>query len=226
MRNLAVFVLASIVAVSGCGLFKKGDADAGSLADLLADAGAGATTTTAPPITAANSAAVARFATETAVSETRFIASVSTPRTSPKSGTIVATLKVGTEVTRVATNSGDSLITFADPANPTVTLMGWVTDAAFTATIVKKIVDAGVDSGAVAAVVDAGAPAAAADAGGFGTFSCQPGKSAVNLAGKAQCRKSCLQNSDCKNKKPCLAAVSPPQANPPNAPVKACLEEP
>lgn len=226
MRKLVVCMLASVAVIGGCGLFKKADPDAGALATEAVDSGP--TTETAPPVAAANAAAVARFASETPVSETRFIASVTQPRVSPRTGTPVATLKVGTEVTRVATNASDSLITFADPANPTVTLMGWVTDAAFTAQIVKKVVvDAGVDSGTtVATVVDAGgANAAGADAG-FGTFSCSPGKSPVNLAGKSVCRKTCVRDQDCKNKKPCLAGNMPPNTATPNAPVRACMEEP
>lgn len=220
MRNLTVFMLASIVTLAGCDLLKRTPADAGA---TVVEVEAGVPPATSPPVVAANSAAVARFPSETAVSEGRVIASQTTPRVSPKSGAIVSTLKVGTEVTRVATNGTDSLITFQDPVNPTVTLMGWVTDAAFTATIVpKKIVDAGVDSGvAVAVVVDAGPPAVAVvDAGTPKIeFACKPGESAIFLNGKAQCKKTCVANKDCKNNT-CSSGLSPK-----NVQVKVCLSD-
>lgn len=217
MRNLTVLMLASIVALAGCDLLKKKTEDAGvedaaaaaaPTAEVLDAAPPGAT-----PVTAANAAAVARFAAETALDEDRVIASQTQPRTSPGGGSVVATLKVGTQVERIASNGKDSLIQFQDPVNTTVTLMGWVTDAAFTAAVVphKKVVDAGAEAGAAAVVVaDAGAAAATVvDAGAVKIdFACPPGKSGiVAQSGKQECHKSCNVNNDCKNKQ-CQSATS------------------
>ncbi|MBX3232778.1 MAG: hypothetical protein KIT84_43655 [Labilithrix sp.] len=211
MRNLTVFMLASIVAVTGCDMLKKKTDEAATPEASVAEEEVplDAAPPDSTPVTAANAAAVARFATETPLDEDRVIATQATPRTSPGGANIVATLKVGTQVERIATNGKDSLIQFQDPSNPTVTLMGWVTDAAFTSTVVPhKKVDAGADSGAVAvATADAGAPATVVDAGAA-PFACPPGKTAIlSAAGKNECHKSCTINNECKNKQ-CSTATA------------------
>lgn len=205
-------VALSFAALTGCGLLgKKGD-DAGAPADLGAAIDAAAAPTAPGAPTGKNAAAIAHFQTETALNEPKVIGQTATPKTSPGAGQVVGTLKTGTTVTRVASNSGYSLIVFPDPNVPSDNLMGWVSDAAFSAAVVAKPVDAGttavVDAGAApVAVVDAGAPVAVVDAGPP-KLVCKPGFAPV-VIGTPGCRRTCAASSECKTK----PAVCAPAAN-------------
>lgn len=197
-----------LVFVAGCGLLGKKGEDAGVDMSTAIDAAAAPTPPGAP--VGKNAAAVARFATEAPVDEPKQIGQTATPRTSPGGGTVVATLKTGTVVTRIATNAGHSLIVFPDPNVPADNLMGWVPDSAFSAAVVPRPPrpDAGVDAGA-AAPVDAGAPAVV-DAGppGWKPTTCTKEKNiAVKTATGYACRHLCTDNKECtKGTKKCEQA--------------------
>lgn len=225
MRIPATFVL---VFVAGCGLIggKKGE-DAGAPAETPpTDAIDAAAAVTAPgaPI-GKNAANVARFQSETAVNEPKVIGQTATPRTSPGGGSIVATLKAGTTVTRIATNHSASLIVFPDPSAPADNLMGWVTEAAFSAAVVVRVDSGIVDSGTVA-VVDAGPPAVV-DAGKPAP-NCKAGTSPVQIPPGSNwgCRKICTADKDCvKGTKKCETQnVYQPAAGAPTT-VKACHDD-
>jgi hypothetical protein len=216
-----------LVFVAGCGLLgKKGD-DAGVDMSTAIDAAAAATPAGAP--IGKNAAAVARFATEAAVDEPKMIGQTATPRTQPSGGAVVATLKTGTIVTRIATNAGHSLIVFPDPNVPADNLMGWVTDAAFSAAVVPRPPrpDAGADAGA--APVDAGPPPVV-DAGppGWEPTTCTKEKNvAVKTPTGYACRHVCTDNKECtKGTKKCetVELYNPePGKTPP--PTKACHDD-
>jgi hypothetical protein len=223
MRIPATVVL--LLALSGCGLLGKKSEDAGAPAADMAgtiDAAAAVAAPGAP--VGKNAASVARFATEVAMNEPKVIGQTATPRTSPQGATIVATLKTGTAVTRIATNAGNSLIVFPDPNVPTDNLMGWVTEAAFSAAaVVVHHADAGTDAGAVTATaVDAGAPAVV-DAGPP-PITCKPGYQRVQLSAGAAavCRRACSADKDCKSSKSCQTANADHPATGQPSTVKVC----
>lgn len=199
MRNLTALFVLSLVTLTGCGLLKKAGADAGtdggtavadnSAADAAPEAAAAA------PV-GKNAAQVARFGSEVAMNQPMVLGQTSFPRTSPNTGTVVATLHPGTAVTRIATNGpNENLIVFADPNVPTDNLMGWVTEAAFTAAVVGVHHEPLHDGG----VVDAGAaPAATATTP---SVTCAAGQIAVQQVGnKVVCKKTCAKDADCPHK--------------------------
>ncbi len=211
MRKL--FVASALLALlAGCQLLKKKDdadaaADAAAAAVVDTDAAsATAAADAAPaaptpaPVTAKNSADVARFPGESPVPDDDMkLASVGTARTSPKSGAIVATIKPGTDVTKVAEYQSSILVTFADPKDASSTLMGWIGTESFTAPVVKKV-----DGGVVvdAGVRDAAAPPAPVDAGAAKKeLNCPANFVAVVLGDRTTCRKRCTKDTDCKDKK-------------------------
>lgn len=208
MRTSATLLL---VFVAGCGLIGGKKEDAGTEATPGAIDAAAVVAEPGAPI-GKNVAAVARFQSETAMNEPKVIGQVSTPRTSPGGGTIVATLKPQTVVTRIAMNGTASLIVFPDPNVPTDMLMGWVTEAAFSSVVLPKV-DAGVkvvDAGV--AVVDAGPPApVVVDAGpAWVATKCSKANTiAVKLGATTAwaCRPICASNAQClKGKKTCEQA--------------------
>lgn len=215
-----------LVFVTGCGLLGKKEQDAGADLANAIDAAAVVSTPGAP--SGKNAAAVARFATEVAMDEPKMIGQTATPRTSPSGGSVVATLKTGTVVTRIATNAGHSLIVFPDPNVPADNLMGWVTDAAFSAAVLPKK-DAGVVVDSGAAPVDAGPPAPV-DAGppAWKPTTCTKAANiAVKQAGGAwACRHTCADNKECtKGKKLCeqVDLYNPEPGKPTTA--KACHDD-
>src|SRR5690606_28612682 len=136
MRKLALLsgLLPCLLILAGCP--KKGGDDADAAAEAAApepepDAAAAATEPppeTAPPVPEAkNKADVARFEAETKVDDddTRPIAPVYA-RTSPKSGSIVASVKPGTDIHKHAEYKDCYLVSFPDPKDPSSTLMGWI----------------------------------------------------------------------------------------------------
>lgn len=191
MRKVAlVFCL---VVLAGCPKKKTDDG-----ADAASEAAAAQETPTtddaaaaAPPTlpTAKNEGDVARYKAETSLGDDDDkITVTSIARTSPKSGTVVATLKPGTEVGKVAGYQESVLITFVDPKDANITLMGWVGKEAFAAAVVQ--LDAGKKP-----VVDAGPPKDA----GPPAFTCPKGNEAINLAAGPACKKKCSKDAECQS---------------------------
>lgn len=214
MRN-ALFAagLISSAALLGCPFKKGGDADAAADAASApeAEAPAAAVVDAAPTpalVHAKNSADVARFPGETPVSDDDLkLASTGSARTSPKTGTVVATLKPGTDVQKIAEYQSSILVAFVDPNDASSTLMGWIAKESFSAPAVSTKRDAGA-SDAAAPVADAGKAADAghadagkvADAGGADAkkLTCATGQVAVVLSKDPVCRKKCTKDADCK----------------------------
>ena len=205
MRKLVLLsgLLPCLLLLAGCPK-KGGDADAAAEAAAPDPAEAGAAATNAPPVPdAKNKADVARFQNETAISDDETKpANFVNARTSPKGGSVVASLKPGTDVHKHAEYQDCFLVTFADPKDANTTLMGWIEKTSFTWVAPK---DAGpkdaaaadaapVDAGAV--VVDAGPPKCAAT------------EALVTLsAASTLCKKKCTKDADCKNG-PCSPATN------------------
>ena len=215
MRNAtlaAAFISCAALVLGGCHLLKKdGDADAAADATTApeAEAPAAVVDAEAPPSPVAdakNSADVARFPAETPVSDDDLkLASTGIARTSPKTGTVVATLKPGTDVLKIAEYQSSILVTLADPRDASSTLMGWIGKESFSAPPASAKRDAGAsDAGAGEKVADAGAKVADAgakvDAGGGDAKkpACAAGQVSVVLAKDPVCRKKCAKDADCK----------------------------
>lgn len=191
MRKILLLTVATCaVVLIGCPKKKGDDADAASDAAAASDAEAAIDAAAAPAINAKNSADVARFAAETPMNEAAKTASMAVIRTSPKGGNTVATLKAGTDVTKVATYQEAFLITFADPKDAASTLMGWVGKEGFVAYVPPK------DAGIKDATVDA-APAVV-DAGSSGTLKCPLGYAPVIITAAPVCKRKCQKDADCK----------------------------
>jgi hypothetical protein len=202
MRNKFLAVGLACAFVVGCQYLKKNGADAGDAAvtdaavTTVAEAEAPAAVTDAAPasapaaVTAKNVADVARFPAETAVTDDDLkLASVAYARTSPKTGTVVATLQPGADVMKIAEYQNSILVTFADPKAASSTLMGWIGKESFTATAIVKKLDGG--------VTDAAAPPALVDAGAK-KLTCPANMVAVVLSKDPTCRKKCTKDSECK----------------------------
>lgn len=209
-KPLLVVAIASwFVAVTGCDKLKSltGGGDAGE------DATVDAAVTPAPVETASaavadppakNAADIARFPAETKLGNAadKILALSAAARTVPRAGALVATLKSGTDVVKIAEHQDAVLVAFPDPKDPAEHLEGWVTKDAFVAPAVPAPV---VDGGAVVAdagVKDAAVDAAVAvvDAGKASGPACAAGQEAVNGFGKDPvCKKKCAADKDCKN---------------------------
>ncbi|MDB4933727.1 MAG: hypothetical protein JWP87_699 [Labilithrix sp.] len=186
MRKLFLLsVLAPCVALlAGCPKKPAADADAG---DEAAAPVAVVDAAPAAPV-AKNVNDVARFPAEKPVTDDaqKTIDLFASVKTGCKSGTQVALMKAGTDPVKIAEFQDCLLVTFPDPKDATVTLMGWIPKDAFTRV---TLVDAGIKDAAVDAPVDA-APAA---------FKCPAGQEAiVNLGTAPVCRKKCVTEKDCK----------------------------
>jgi hypothetical protein len=203
MRKLLVAggLISCAVVILGCPLLKKKDEGGDAASDAAALVAE--TEAAAPPagdaaaapavVTAKNSADVARYPAETPVSDDDLkLASTASARTSPKTGTVVANLNPGTDVTKIAEHQNSLLVTFADPKDANTTLMGWIGKEAFTHVAVVKrdggVSDGGVSDAAVPAAVDAGAK----------KLTCAQGSVAVVLAKDPVCRKKCTKDAECK----------------------------
>ena len=165
---------------------KKDDgADAGD------EAGPVVAVDAAPPPAAApvakNAPDVARFPAEKPVADddAKTVDLFTQAKTGCKSGNNVALLKSGTDPFKIAEFQDCLLVTFTDPKDAAVTLMGWIPKAAF---VLSAPRDAGVRDAAVDAAV-AVLPA-----------KCPAGQeTVVNVAGGAGvCRKKCTADKDCK----------------------------
>jgi hypothetical protein len=109
---------------------------------------------------AANEAAVTRYPDETAVNGMPqtvhwAVASVRT-QASGTAGDVVATIKAGTEVTKIADRQSFSLVVFADPGDPSRKDMGWVSSAVFSPEPAHKRVAAHCTGGQVPILLPAG----------------------------------------------------------------------
>lgn len=195
MRSLLlVSVLSCAALILGCPKKKDDGGDASADAAVVAveppaavvDAGVPATPVA---VNAKNVAEVARFPAETVITDDEAkLAQITPARTSPKTGNVVATLKPSSDVTKLAEYQNCYLVTFADPKDATVTLMGWIGKEYFTApAIVKTDAGAKLDAGAVV-VPDAG-PA---------KLTCATGQTAVVLSKDPICKKKCTKDADCK----------------------------
>ncbi|MBS2011315.1 MAG: hypothetical protein JST00_00270 [Deltaproteobacteria bacterium] len=190
----SLLVLAPFFGVLATGCPKKGggDQDAAPEAAPVVEAAEAA----APAPVAKNAADISRFGAEKPIANetAKLVDAFNTVRTGPGQGQTVATLKAGTDVTKIAEHQNSFLITFADPKDANTLLMGWVGKGAFVADIV--IVDAGPKD---AAVVDAAKPPVP-DAGPAGP--CPPGQELIVglVANRAVCKKRCTAVTDCSNK--------------------------
>lgn len=189
----SLFVLTPFFALLATGCPKKGgdEQDAAPEAAPVAEVPEAA----APAPVAKNAADVSRFGAEKPVANevAKLVDAFNTVRTGPGQGSTVATLRAGTDVTKIAEHQNNFLITFADPKDPASVLMGWVAKGAFVADI---IVDAGLRD---AAVVDAAKPPVP-DAGPAGA--CPAGQELIVglVANRAVCKKRCASVADCSNK--------------------------
>ena len=208
MRLLLVTtVLSCAVLALGCPKKKGEGADAAADAAVEAEAAVDPAVDAAPEpaapvvVNAKNIGEIARFPAETPVTDDDAkLAQTAQARTSPKTGAVVATLKPTSDVNKIAEYQGAYLVTFADPKDANVTLMGWIGKESFTApTIVKTDAgvkaDAGVKTDAGAVVVDAGA--AKPDAGPA-KLACATGQVPVVLSKDPVCKKKCTKDADCK----------------------------
>jgi hypothetical protein len=193
MRKLfLVSVLLPCVAVlAGCPK-KKDDAPAAPDAEVAAVAPVVDAAPAAP--VAKNAADIARFpAGEKAIADDdqKTFDLFTQVKTGPKQGANVALIKAGTDTFKIAEFQDCVLVTFADPKDATVTLMGWIPKNAYTK---ETIVDAGIKDAAKDAPVDA-APADAAPP----PLKCAAGQEAVdNIGTTTVCRKKCSTDKDCK----------------------------
>jgi len=142
--------------LSGCPHKQAATADAGP-----EDSGATAAVeaAAAAPL-AANEAAVTRYPDESAVNGTSQtvrwpVANVRT-QASAAGGDLVAAIKSGTEVQKIAEHQAYSLVVFADPTDSSRKDMGWVSDAVFAPEPAHKRVPAHCGGGQVAILLPAG----------------------------------------------------------------------
>jgi len=202
MRKLFVLcaLLPCVAMLVGCPKKKDDGADAG-------DDGAAAPVAVVDAAPAAPAAKnvndVARFPAEKPLTDDdqKTIDLFTSVKTGCKSGAQVALMKAGTDPFKIAEFQDCMLVTFPDPKDANVTLMGWIPKDAFTRDIV--IVDAGAKDASkdAAVVVDAAAPPPA-------TLKCPAGQEViVNLGQAPTCRKKCTTDKDCKT--PSAGACAP-----------------
>jgi hypothetical protein len=141
------------VSSMACGLLacphKGGTADGGledgAVASAVVEAG--------PPPLAANESAVTRYPDETPVNhlplKTRWATSTARTQGSASGGDVVAVLKAGTEVEKIADRQSFYLVLFTDPSEPSRTEMGWVGEGVFGSEPMRKRISepATVDAG-------------------------------------------------------------------------------
>jgi hypothetical protein len=178
---LATALLPALFVLAGCPK-KTSDADAAATTEEASTVAVVEAGPVAP--TAKNANDVARFGTDAPIAneQAKILAAFAQAHTSPRGGTLVATLKPGTDVTKIASHQNDSfLVTFADPKDANSVLMGWVGHEAFSPTL---ILDAGPRDAAIDAAV---------------RLVCAAGTIAVFLGGDTICKKKCNADKDCPN---------------------------
>ena len=191
MRKLFVLcaLLPCVAMLVGCPKKKGDEGDGGDEA-----AAPVAVVDAAPAAPAAkNVNDVARFPAEKPLTDDdqKTIDLFTSVRTGCKSGNQVALMKAGTDPFKIAEFQDCMLVTFTDPKDATVTLMGWIPKDAFTRV---TIFDAGLKDASKDATVDAAVADAAPAA-----LKCAAGQEAiVNLGQAATCRKKCTLDKDCK----------------------------
>jgi hypothetical protein len=181
MRKLFLFSALAALSVAVLGCPKKTDAGADAAAEAAAaapaDAAVEGAAAAAAPGDAKNAAEVARFPNETPIAnETAVIAQVTNVHASPGGGKLVASLRIGITVTKIAEHEGSILITFISPADGASLLEGWVSKMAFTQVIV---------------VVDAG----------HSTLECGTNQAKIKMGGTAVCKVKCTKDADCPKPK-------------------------
>jgi hypothetical protein len=192
MRKLFVLaaLLPCVAMLVGCPKKKDDGADAG-------DDGAAAAVVAVDAAPAAPAAKnvndVARFPAEKPLTDDdqKTIDLFTSVKTGCKSGTQVALMKAGTDPFKIAEFQDCLLVTFADPKDATVTLMGWIPKDAFTRV---TVLDAGLKDASKDATVDATVVDAAPTA-----LKCPAGQEViVNIGSVGTCRKKCTADKDCK----------------------------
>ncbi len=123
--------LALALALAGCPKKKTDGGDASS--DAATDAAVAAVDSGPATPDATNVNEVARFGDETKLGAdvVKTLAPLTIARKSPPNGEWVARLPHGTDVTKLASHEGQTLVTFANPKKADERLMGWVADSAF-----------------------------------------------------------------------------------------------
>jgi hypothetical protein len=124
------------------------------------DSGAAAVVEAAAPSLAANESAVTRYPDESAVNNTAQtvrwpVANVRT-QASAAGGDLVAAVKGGTEVQKIAEHQSYALVVFNDPTDSSKKDMGWVSDAVFSAEPAHKRTPAHCAGGQAAILLPSG----------------------------------------------------------------------
>ncbi len=208
-KGFSVALLPAVLLLAACPK-KSAVVDDAAVEDAAAEAAAALVT---PPVmeagtaepAAKNAADVARFPGETRVADddATLADALTAARTAPKVGSVVAQLKAGSEVMKIAEYQDSVLIAFADPKDEKATLMGWVPKGGFVADSTGRdggtkdggLRDGGAKDGGAA---DAAAPAV--DAGAKPAAKCGAGEEQVVLAAGPVCKKKCSKDADCKTK--------------------------
>jgi hypothetical protein len=124
------------------------------------EGGATAAAETGPAPLAANEAAVTRYPDESAINNmpqaTRWTVAQVRTQASNTAGDLVAALKSGTEVDKIAEHQTFFLVVFADPGDASRKEMGWVSQAVFTPEPTHKHVAAHCTGGQVPILLQAG----------------------------------------------------------------------
>jgi hypothetical protein len=175
----------------GCPKKKDDGSDAG---DAEVEAAAAVVDAAPAAPVAKNVNDVARFPAEKPLTDDdqKTVDLFTSVKTGCRSGAQVALMKAGTDPFKIAEFQDCMLVTFPDPKDATVTLMGWIPKEAFTRV---TIVDAGSKDSGKDATVDAAVDAAVA----AGPLKCPAGQEAiVNIGRDPLCRKKCTTDKDCK----------------------------
>jgi hypothetical protein len=181
-------------------MLKKQAPDAG---DGAAEASASAEVEAAPAPLAANEADVTRYPEEKAASGTATIEeySASLHTQTGGKGNLVAVLKKGTEVDKIAEHAGYALVVADDPKDSTRKIMGWTPEGAFVLLAVHKG-DGGVAGDGGMAHADGGpapTPSTQPASGSVCVKQTAPGKCPPGyVVSNAVCRTTCSTAADCK----------------------------
>jgi hypothetical protein len=147
---------------------------------------------------AANEAAVTRYPDESAVNHvpqsTRWAVANVRTQASPSGGELVAVIKAGTEVDKIADRQGFSLIVFTDPSDASRKDMGWVSAVVFTPEPPHKHVP----------------------------VHCGAGQAAILLQSGEECVTPCTQDANCPKGTVCNGAGVLSNNGAPGAATKFC----
>ncbi len=199
--GVGVGASAAVLAVVLLGCPKKpGATDGGPAADAAPTASAAVEAAAPSATVGANDADVTKYPDQNADNlealTTRYTASART-ETGATGGKLVASLKAGTEVQRIADHEGYDLVLFNDPADATRKLEGWVAQGAFgSAPVVHHVGDGG-----------AAPPSPTTPPPSGNGYVCikqnPPGKCAPGFSVfAAVCRVPCTSESQCKGPAP------------------------